>query len=92
MLRSSSDRSSVLPPNCRGIQFENIYFTEMCNGFEAGPYSRRIDFVYHSTLGLRVIKRREKDTTQPRPPIAGWMPFTLNSSLIAVMDVTTVWH
>ena len=64
----------------------------MWNGFEAGSYVRLIDFVYHSTLGLRVIKRREKDTTQPRPPIAGWMPFTPSNSLIAVMDVTTVWH
>ena len=31
---------------------------EMCSGFEAGSYSRLIDFVCHSTLGLRVIKRR----------------------------------
>ena len=34
-------------------------FTEMCSGSEAGSYSRLIDFVYHSTLGLRVIKKRE---------------------------------
>ena len=26
----------------------------MCSGSEAGPYSKRIDFVYHSTLGVRV--------------------------------------
>jgi len=32
----------------------------MCSGSEAGSYLRLIDFVYHSTLGLRVIKR-EKD-------------------------------
>ena len=30
----------------------------MCSGFEEGPYSRLIDFVYHSTLGLRVIKKK----------------------------------
>ena len=34
-------------------QFENNYFTEMCSGPEAGSYLRLIDFVYHSTLGLR---------------------------------------
>jgi len=30
----------------------------MCSGSEAGSYSRLIDFVYHSTLGLRVIKKK----------------------------------
>ena len=40
-------------------QFENNYFTEVCSGSDAGSYLRLIDFVYHSTLGLRVIKRRE---------------------------------
>ena len=30
----------------------NNYFTEMCSGSEAGSYSRRIDFVHHSILGL----------------------------------------
>ena len=34
------------------------YFTEMCSGSEAGSYLRLIDFVYHSTLGLRVIKKK----------------------------------
>jgi len=29
-------------------------------GSEAGSYLRRIDFVYHSTLGLRVIKKKKK--------------------------------
>ena len=28
-------------------------------GSEAGSYLRRIDFVYHSTLGLRVIKKKK---------------------------------
>ena len=41
-------------------QFENNYFTEMCSGSEAGSYLRLIDFVYHSTLGLRVIKKKKK--------------------------------
>jgi len=30
----------------------------MCSGSEAGSYLRLIDFVYHSTLGLRVIKKK----------------------------------
>jgi len=28
------------------------------NGSEAGSYLRIIDFVYHSTLGLRVIEKK----------------------------------
>jgi len=32
----------------------------MCSGSEAGSYLRLIDFVYHSTLGLRVIKRNRE--------------------------------
>jgi len=34
----------------------------MCSGSEAGSYLRLIDFVYHSTLGLRVIKKKKKGT------------------------------
>ena len=34
----------------------------MCSGSEAGSYLRLIDFVYHSTLGLRVIKKKKKRT------------------------------
>ena len=30
----------------------------MCSGSEAGSYLRLIDFLYHSTLGLRVILAR----------------------------------
>ena len=41
---------------------ENNSFTEMCSGPEAGSHLRRIDFVYHSTLGLRVKKKKKKDT------------------------------
>ena len=33
------------------------YFTKMCSGSEAGSYLRLIDFVYHSTLGVRVPGR-----------------------------------
>ena len=31
----------------------------MCNGSEVGSYLRLIDFVYHSTLGLSVIKKKK---------------------------------
>ena len=31
----------------------------MCSGSEAGSYLRLIDFVYHSTLGLRAIKEKK---------------------------------
>ena len=31
----------------------------MCSGSEAGSYLRLIDFVYHSTLGLRLIKKKK---------------------------------
>ena len=34
---------------------------EMCSGSEAGSYLRLIDFVYHSTLGVRVIKKMKKN-------------------------------
>jgi len=39
---------------------KNNYSTEMCSGSEEGSYSRLIDFVYHSTLGLNVIKKKKK--------------------------------
>ena len=32
----------------------------MCSGSEAGLYLRLIDFVYHSTLGLRIIIKKKK--------------------------------
>ena len=32
----------------------------MCSASEAGSYSRLIYFVYHSTLGLRAIKKKEE--------------------------------
>jgi len=31
----------------------------LVSGSEAGSYLRLIDFVYHSTLGLRVIKKKK---------------------------------
>ena len=38
---------------------QNNYFTEICSGSEAGSYLRPINFVYHSTLGVRVIKKKQ---------------------------------
>jgi len=35
---------------CQGV--------EKCSGSEAGSFLRLMDFVYHSTLGLRVIKKK----------------------------------
>jgi len=40
----------------------------MCSGCERGSYLRFIDFVDHSTLGLRVIKKK---TPNPNPGTAG---------------------
>ena len=40
--------------------FEKNHFTEMCSGSEAGSYERLMDFVYHSSLGLRVIQKKQK--------------------------------
>ena len=37
----------------------------LCSGSEAGSYLRLIDFVYDSTLGLRVIKKRKKRRRYP---------------------------
>ena len=37
----------------------------MCSGSEAGSYLRLIDFVYHSTLGLRVIKKKNPKQKKP---------------------------
>ena len=46
-------------------QLGNNYLAEMCSGSEAGSYLRLIDFVYHSTLGLRVIKKKKKSRRAP---------------------------
>jgi len=42
---------------------------EMCSGSKAGSYSRLIDFVYHSTLGLRVIQKKKKLRTPTHLPL-----------------------
>jgi len=45
----------------RGLGFRNNYFTEKCSGSEAGSSLRLEDFVHHSTLGLRVIKKKKME-------------------------------
>jgi len=47
------------PPLAPGALVGN-FFTEICSGAEAGSYSRIMDLGYHSTLGLRAIRRSEK--------------------------------
>ena len=47
----------------------NSCFTEMCSGSEACSYVRLIDSVYHSTLGLRVMKNKKKCTPHPPPQV-----------------------
>ena len=42
----------------------------MCGGSEAGSYLRLIDFVYLSTLGLRVIKKKTLQTGHTAPRTA----------------------
>ena len=34
---------------------------KVCSGSEAGSCSRLIDYVYHSTLGSRVKKKKKKE-------------------------------
>jgi hypothetical protein len=41
------------------FQLKNNYFTEMCSSAKEGLYLTLKDLVYHSTLGLGVIKKRK---------------------------------
>jgi len=50
-------------------QCESNYFTELCCGSVAGSYLRLIDFVYHSTLGLRAIKKKKDGPDELREVI-----------------------
>ena len=43
----------------------NNYLSEMCSGSEAVSYLRLIDFAHHSTLGLRVIKKKIAEVRAP---------------------------
>ena len=59
----------VRSPPSRGGR--NQPFTEMCSGSEAGSYLRLINFVYHSTLGLRVTKKKKGGTAVRSHPDGG---------------------
>ena len=45
----------------------------MCSGSEEGSDLRLIDFVYHPTLGLRVI-RKKKNLVSPRHRLQQGLP------------------
>ena len=67
---------SIVAPSSEPFpQFKNNYFAEMCSGSEASSYLRLIDFVYHSTLGLRVMTKKKPAPSlgvllvSPRQPI-----------------------
>ena len=47
-------------------QAPDPHHVPLCIGSEAGPYLRLIDFVYHSTLGLRVINKKRRFTLETR--------------------------
>ena len=56
-----SEHGRARRPAMEGLK--GVQFTQrgagMCSGSEAGSYLRLIDFVYHSTLGLRVIQKKK---------------------------------
>jgi len=54
--------------------------TEMCSGSEAGSYLRLIDFVYQSTLGLRVIKKKNRPRRSSSTTLLKATPCRLRSS------------
>ena len=65
---STLERKRARPLQKVGTEFENNYSREMCSGSEAGSDLRLIDFVCHSPLGVRVIKKKkERATGVPRP-------------------------
>ena len=43
----------------------------MCIGSEAGSHLRLIDFVYHPTLGLRVIKKKRRTSKRSGNSVPG---------------------
>jgi len=55
----------------REYPFENYFFAEMCSGSEAGSYLRLIDSVHHSTLGVRVMKKKKWSTRGVSAPLPG---------------------
>jgi len=62
----------------------------MCSGSEAGSYLRLIDFVYHSTLGLRVISGLAEAASLTRKLQAG--EHLLSSKSAAHRDKSREWN
>ena len=61
-------------------------FTEIRSGSEAGLYVRLIDFVYHSTLGLTRIKKKQNHSSGgDSPAMADW---TQRSSSVASLTLS----
>ena len=60
-MRVAGSRPDAVSPMSAsaGRRFRDAGF-EMCSGSEAVSYSRLINFVYHSTLGLRVIQKKSR--------------------------------
>ena len=63
----SRDPSKSITLSLSSVHILHNLFPPACevdirsSGSEAGSYLRLIDFVYHSTLGLRVIKKKRED-------------------------------
>ena len=55
------NRCTSQSSSCSRIENCDESLAEMCGGSEAGSYSRLIDCVYHSPLGLRVICKKEEE-------------------------------
>ena len=74
---SPSQIPTAIPPLCcfQGSGFRD---TKLCSGSEAGSYLRLIDFVHHSTLGLRVIKKKKRSLGSAQ---ATWWSSTLSSKV-----------
>ena len=59
-----------------------VTLSEMCSGSEAGSYLRFIDFVYHATLGVRVIQKEKTNlpaaaaSVEPRTPVLAAHPIS----------------
>ena len=60
----------------------------MCSGSEAGSYLKLIDFVYHSTLDLRVIQKKTGRSAEPTNDIAMPSPYFAFRALSAKLDGT----
>ena len=71
-----------------GSQFKNNCCREMCSGSEAGTDLRRMNFVYHSTLVLRVIKKKKRPVNSATPSIGVVAPHPDSTVSLARDPVT----